>query len=163
MSSEPVNSTSISEGIDGQNVIYRERLLPGPFAWLLVAFMTASLGIAYGYVYGQTFGIVLALIATLGIYVFMFFGSPLIVIDELVLRVGDARLPKKFIGAPQILDEKQTRDSRRLHTHRDAYLVMRAAVSNSIVIQISDVSDPHPYWQFSTRSPKKLLAALELN
>jgi hypothetical protein len=154
------NSTSKIEGLDGKQPIYCERLLPGPFAWLLIAFMTASLGIAYGYVYGQLFGMTLALFATFGIYLFMYFGSPLIVLDELVLRVGHARLPREFIGDPKLLDETKTRESQRLHTHRQAYLIMRAAIKDSIVIDVKDENDPHPYWQFSTRHPKQLMAVL---
>ena len=154
-------STPILEGKDGFNQIYRERLLPGMTAWLLVFFMTGSLGIAYGYVFGNTFGIVLTLFATAAIYALMYFGSPIIAVDESVIRVADARLPRKFIGLPRSLDENKTRDSRRTSTHRDAYVVMRAAIKESIIFEVTDESDPHPYWQFSSRKPEQIINALE--
>ncbi|MEY4312232.1 MAG: hypothetical protein RLZZ571_1002 [Actinomycetota bacterium] len=153
-------SAVINEGKDGFNQIYRERLLPGIAAWVLVFFMTASLGIAYGYVFGNTFGVVLTFFATGAIYALMYFGSPVISIDELVIRVADARLPRRFVGSVNLLDETKTSESRRTATHRDAYIVMRAAIKESIVFDVKDESDPHPYWQFSSRNPAKLISAL---
>lgn len=154
-------SAAIIEGRDGFNQIYQERLLPGVTAWLLVFFMTASLGIAYGYVFGNTFGVLLTIFATGAIFSLMYFGSPIIRIDELVIRVADARLPRQFVGTVNLLDETKTKDSRRTATHRDAYVVMRASVNKSIIFDVTDESDPHPYWQFSSRKPEQLIKALE--
>lgn len=154
-------SAAILEGSDGFNLIYRERLLPGLAAWLLVFFMTASLGIAYGYVFGNTFGFVLTFFATSSIYALMYFGSPVIEVDEVIIRVADARLPRQFVGTVNLLDEATTRESRRTATHRDAYVVMRASVNKSILFDVTDESDPHPYWQFSSRKPEQLIQALE--
>ena len=160
MQSNTSNSSPIVEGIDGQQVSFRERLLPGPYSWLLVAVMTISLGIAYGDVYGTLFGLLLALLSTLGVYLIMFFSSPIIQIDELVLRVGNARMPKVYLKDPEILDETQTQNSRRIAVPRNAYLVMRASIPQSILVQISDPTDPHPFWQFSSRKPELLIKAL---
>jgi hypothetical protein len=152
-----------TEGVSGETCTFQERLLPGLVSWLLVFFMTVSLGIAYGYVYGLTFGMFITALSTVLIFLFMYFSSPLIEVDELVLRVGDARLPRKFIGNPRYLDVDQTLRSRRTLGHRNAYLAMRASIKESIIIEITDVSDPHPYWQFSSRRPKELLSKLEQN
>ena len=160
MEKAPSNSTLIIEGIDGSQPSYKERLLPGFLAWVLVAFMTASLGIAYAYVYGTEFGILLTVFSTGAIYLLMYFSSPQIVIDELVLKVGQARLPRGFIGNPRILDANQTQASRRVVTHKDAYLVMRASIKESIVVDVTDQNDPHPYWQFSSRNPAQVASAL---
>ena len=160
MQSNSSNASSIVEGTDGQQVSYRERLLPGPYSWLLVAVMTISLGIAYGDVYGTLFGILLTSISTLGVYLIMFFSSPLIQVDELVLRVGNARMPKIHLKDPEMLDKSQTQKSRYIAVPRNAYLVMRASIPESILVQISDQTDPHPYWQFSSRKPELLLKAL---
>ena len=160
MQSNTSNSSPIVEGIDGKQVRFHERLLPGPYSWLLVALMTISLGIAYGDVYGTLFGILLASISTLGVYLIMFFSSPVIRIDELVLRVGNARMPKMHLKDPEILDKRQTQKSRRIAVPRNAYQVMRASIGQSILVQISDPTDPHPFWQFSSRKPELLLKAL---
>lgn len=161
MAIDPVTPAAKVEGIDGKQVIYHERLLPSIWTWILIVFMTVSLGIAYGYVYGVTFGIWLTIASTLGVFVVTYLISPIIQVDELVLRVGNARLPRKYVGSPKVLSPEQTTKSRRSHTHRDAYLVMRASVAESIVIEVQDEQDPHPYWQFSTRNPAALIAALQ--
>lgn len=157
----PETPVSAIEGIDGEQVIYRERLLPPISTWVLIVFMTVSLGIAYGYVYGLTIGTWVSIASTFIVFAVTYSISPVLHVDELVLRVGNARLPRKFVGSPKILDKTQTLKSRRSHTHRDAYLVMRASIPESIVIEVRDEEDPHPYWQFSTRNPGALVAALE--
>lgn len=160
MQSNAANSSYFPEGIDGKSVIYRERLIPGLFAWLLIPVMTISLGIAYGDVYGIVFGISIAIGGTVLLYLLMFFSSPVISVDELVLRVGNARLPRKFVQNPQLLDKIQTLKTRRIPAPKNAYLVMRASINESVLVQVGDLTDPHPYWQFSTRNPGQLLAAL---
>lgn len=160
MQSSEANSASSPEGSLGKTVIYTERLLPGPFSWILIFVMTASLGIAYGDVYGIYFGVFLTGFSTTAIYTVMFFASPIVRVDELVLQVGNAKLPRRFVIKPQILDAVQTLKSRRLPAPKNAYLVMRAAISESILVQVGDETDPHPYWQFSSRNPKGVLAAL---
>jgi hypothetical protein len=37
---------------------------------------------------------------------------------------------------------------------------MRAAIKESIVFDVTDETDPHPYWQFSSRKPEKIISAL---
>lgn len=160
MQTGEANQNQELEGRDGKNVTYRERLLPGPFAWILVLLMTISLGIAYGDVYGFGFGVLLATFGTAAIYLVMFFTSPIVQIDELVLRVGGARLPRKFVAEPKILNREQTTNSKRIALPKNAYLVLRAAIPESVLVQVSDESDPHPYWQFSSRNPEKLISAL---
>ena len=160
MQSTEANATSFPEGSNGKIVAYKERLLPGPFSWILIFVMTASLGIAYGDVYGITFGFFLTGFSTIAIYLVMYFSSPIVLVDDLVLQVGNARLPLKFVSQPQILDAQQTAKSRRLPAPKNAYLTMRASISESILVQVGDLTDPHPYWQFSSRNPKQVLKAL---
>jgi hypothetical protein len=161
MALERETPVGLIEGVDGKYVVYRERLLPAKSTWLLIVFMTVSLGIAYGYVYGANIGSWITVASTLIVFLITFWISPVLHVDELVLRVGNARLPRKFVGSPKILDKTQTLKSRRSHTHRNAYLVLRASIPESVLIEVRDETDPHPYWQFSSRNPVALLAALE--
>lgn len=154
-------TTGQPEGVLGTRIAYRERLLPGIPAWLLVAFMTISLGVAYGYVYGNTFGTVLAAVSTLAIYAIMYFASPVVRVDELVLQVGDAAIPHKYIGKVQVLSKAETLHSRRVPAPRDAYLNLRSSIPESVLVTINDLTDPHPYWHFSSRNTQRLIAALE--
>lgn len=155
------NSALIAEGTNGKNVKYHERLLPGIYVWLLITFMTISLGIAYGYVYGRSFGIILGGLSTGLTFLFTYKTSPIIQIDDLVVQVGNARIPIKYVGTPKLLDQQQTVASRRAHTHRDAYLVLRAAIEESVLFEVTDLEDPHPYWHFSSRQPNQVVEILK--
>jgi hypothetical protein len=123
--------------------------------------MTISLGIAYGYVYGQSFGIILGGLSTGLTFLFTYRTSPVIQIDDLVVQVGNARIPIKYVGTPKLLDQQQTFASRRAHTHRDAYLVLRAAIKESVMFEVTDLEDPHPYWHFSSRQPNQVVEILK--
>ena len=87
-----------TEGVDGKNPVYQERLWPSLGQWTFAYIMTISLGIAYGQAYGYDLGVIVAIVATLIVTVALFVNTPLIQIDELNFRVGRARLPLQFVG-----------------------------------------------------------------
>jgi hypothetical protein len=42
----------------------------------------------------------------------------------------------------------------------NAHFQLRGGINCSVIIEVTDPLDPHPYWQVSTRKPDLLLAAL---
>ena len=149
-----------TEGIDGQNPVYRERLWPSIGMWTFIYIMTASLGIAYGRAYGVDLGIVVGLVATAGVTLGIIVNTPLIQIDELNFRVGKARLPLQFVGKMQKLDDKQSSRARSVDADSRAHFQLRGGIKFTVIVEVTDPQDPHPYWQISTRKPDELIAAL---
>jgi hypothetical protein len=123
--------------------------------------MTASLGIAYGRAFGSDLGIVVGVAASIVVAIGLVVNTPLIQIDELNLRVGKARLPLQYVGKIQKLDEEQSRRARSTDANSNAHFQLRGGIKNSVIVEVTDPQDPHPYWQVSTRNPDKLLAALD--
>jgi hypothetical protein len=149
-----------TEGIDGNKPVFQERLWP-PFGFLVVALiMTSSLGIAYGRAYGNQIGLMVAVATTLAAAIGLIINTPLIQIDELNFRAGRARLPLKFVGKIQKLDDEQSRRARSTDANSNAYFQLRGGIKGSVIVEVTDPQDPHPYWQVSTRKPDLLLAAL---
>lgn len=146
----------VSEGTSGKHAIYTERLWPSIGMWSFALIMTVSLGIAYGRAYGIDLGILVGSAASAAIVFALIKSTPTIRIDELNFQAGKARMPLRFIGKVQILDESQSRRARSTDAHKDAHFQLRGGIKQTLIVEITDETDPHPYWQISTRRPVEL-------
>ena len=150
-----------TEGIDGKTPVFRERLWPSVGQWVFVLVMTSSLGIAYGRAYGDDLGLMVGIAATILLGIGIVVNTPLIQIDELNFRVGRARLPLQFVGEIQKLDDQQSRRARSTDANSNAHFQLRGGIKNTVIVEVTDPQDPHPYWQVSTRKPDELIVALQ--
>jgi hypothetical protein len=148
------------EGIDGKSPIFQERLWPSVGQWTFAYIMTSSLGIAYGRAYGMDLGIVVGVAATVVVTIGLVVNTPLIQIDELNFRVGRARLPLEYVGKIQKLDEEQSRRARSTDANSNAHFQLRGGIKHTVIVEVTDTQDPHPYWQISSRKPDELISAL---
>lgn len=149
-----------TEGVDGKNPVFQERLWPSLGMWVFAFIMTTSLGIAYGQAYGSQLGLLVAIFTTLAIAIGLVVNTPLIQIDELNFRAGRARLPLAYVGKIQKLDDQQSRRARSTDANSNAHFQLRGGIKNTVIIEVTDPQDPHPYWQISTRNPDLLIAVL---
>jgi len=149
------------EGVDGSTLLFSERLWPGLGICAFLVAMTGSLGIAYAHAYGTAAGLLVGFSSTFLILGSLFINAPVIRVDDLVLRAGKARLPLQYIGEIRRLDKLATKVAMRSNAHHQAYLLVRSWVPQSLVITVTDTTDPHPYWQISSRKIGALLGALE--
>jgi len=149
-----------TEGVDGKIPVFQERLWPSVGMWIFAFLMTTSLGIAYSQAYGKELGFMVAIATTLAVGIGLIVNTPLIQVDELNFRVGRARLPLQFVGKIQVLDDAQSRRARSTDANSNAHFQLRGGIKSSVIVEVSDPQDPHPYWQVSTRKPDLLIAAL---
>ncbi len=148
------------EGVDGTVVAYRERLhAPWP-VWLVAVSLASALGVAYGFPLGLTAGLV-GFGVVLGLSALLLLGTaPVVVIDDMVLRAGRARLPLRYAGRIAPLTADQTREVRGPRADPAAYLCTRGWIARSVLVEVEDADDPHPYWLVSTRHGEKLAPIL---
>ena len=78
--------------------------------------------------------------------------------DELL--VDDARLPRSFVGAVQIVPVTAKRKALGPQLDPTAFVVHRGWVGPLLRVQLTDPADPTPYWIFSTRHPERLAELL---
>jgi hypothetical protein len=149
-----------TEGVDGKNPVFQERLWPSLGMWIFAFIMTTSLGIAYGRAYGNNLGFIVAISTTAAVALGLIVNTPLVQIDELNFRVGRARLPLKYVGKIQKLDEQQSRRARSIDANSNAHFQLRGGIKGTVIVEVTDPQDPHPYWQVSSRKPDLLIAAL---
>lgn len=148
------------EGVDGTTVAYRERLYAPWYVWVVVVALTASLGIAYGFWLGPPVGVAVLVVAQGAATWWLLATAPLVVVDDLVLRAGRARLPLRYVGRIAPLDEQQSRDARGRLADPAAYLCLRGWVPRTVLVEVEDERDPHPYWLVSSRDGHALARAL---
>ena len=157
MSEQPIDAT---EGVDGTRVSYRERVHAPLWVWLLTAALTASLGVAYGFRLGTPAGVVAFVVSQGLVSWWLVATAPLVVVDDRVFRAGRARLPLRYAGRIAPLDTAQTRDARGRLADPAAFLCLRSWVSQSVLVEVEDPDDPHPYWLVSTRRGRALAPVL---
>jgi Protein of unknown function (DUF3093) len=138
---------------------YRERLWPS--AWIFIALglvIPASLLVFLPI--NQTVGMVTAVVLYLGCAGLLAFTSPVITVTDDMLTAGRAAVPLQDVGeltgyegAEAVLERGQRLDAR-------AWLVIRGWIAPIVKVEITDPSDPTPYWVVSTRNPGKLIDAV---
>ena len=140
---------------------YSERLWPSIGVALFCLLMIVSMGIAVGYMYGFQLGVAVTVaitaVSTLGTILY----TSHIVVDNNGLRSGNAVLPWEHVGAVSVLDRETTMKARSANAHPAAYFNIRSWIPESVIVQVNDVKDPHPYWHMSSRNASALRSAIE--
>jgi hypothetical protein len=139
---------------------FRERLHVPVVWWLLAGGLALSLLLAVGLSAGPVWGIVAA-VAGLAVATAIFLQSAVrIEVDDVMIRVGRARIEHRYIASAEALDAEQTRRRAGVEADARAHLVLRPYVGTAVQITLDDPDDPVPYWLVSSRRPQALAAAL---
>ena len=139
---------------------YREKVYAPWWIWVLSLGMCGSLAIAFGAALGTTIGLITFLVAALPTSWALMSSAYVISIDDTNLKVGKAHLPLKFCGRALALNPDESRERRGPKADPACYLVLRGWVNTAATIEVSDPSDPTPYWFVSSRSPQRMITAL---
>ncbi|NOW00158.1 DUF3093 domain-containing protein [Isoptericola chiayiensis] len=141
--------------------LYRERLLPGPGAWvtalglgILVAVLVLPLAplVAPGAGVLVAAATVATLVAT----------APVIEVGDGALRAGPARVPVDVLGeVTPIFSAEEMRVALGPELDARAYVCLRSWARTGLRVDLRDPADPTPYWLVSTRRPDDLAAALD--
>jgi len=149
-----------AEGVDGTVVAYRERLHAPWWMWALGTGLMLTLGVAYGFRLGAVAGTITFLVAEAVLAALLLVTAPVVVVDDAVLRAGRARLPLRHVGRVATFDADRTRDARGTKGDKNAYLCLRGWIPASVLVEVDDPDDPHPYWLVSTRRGRELAPVL---
>ena len=157
----PDRVSTPEEGTDGTAVVFRERLGPPWWVWLVGALLGAPLAVAYGAAFGAPSGWLIFCTYLAIVCTTLMGTSPVVCVDDCVLRAGRARLPLRYVGSVSALDAENMSKARGINGHRSAYVVTRNWCSHTgVLVEVTDHSDPHPYWLITSRDPEGLAAAL---
>ncbi len=141
--------------------IYKERS-PWPiWLWLFLLFLAATLALAIWAALGTRWGWISMLVQFLGLLFLSQRSALTIEVTQKQLRVGDATIDRKFLGAIVALSADEMRQWRGPLSDPAGYMALRFWLSRGVKIQINDPKDPTPYWLISSKKAQPLAAALQ--
>ncbi|MGI9137193.1 MAG: DUF3093 domain-containing protein [Candidatus Nanopelagicales bacterium] len=147
--------------MSGTEIIFRERLTPRPYVYLVVVALIAMISIAYGVPFGAPVGWLVFIGASILALWALLATSPIIEVTPTHLRAGTACIERRHVTSVQPLDPASFHLVRGRNADPRRYSLMRAWHSGSgVVIAIEDARDPHPAWILTTARPERLAAAL---
>jgi len=141
-------------------VVFKERASWPIWLWAFLLFLSGSLSIAIWAALGNTWAEVSMLTQLVGL-LFLSQSTPLeIEVTADLLRVGPARIERKYISGITSLSAEETRILRGPKINTAAYMQIRFWISTGVKITISDPQDPTPYWLVSSQKAHQLAGAL---
>lgn len=143
----------------GTTVLYSEKLHPNLWIWLVAAGMSGA-GILVFAPISIGAGITAAVVLFVIIAVLLILSTPSITVTADTLQVGRATIERRHLGAVTQFSGKEATAERGPRLNGLAFLCIRGWVDPVVRIEITDPSDPTPYWLTSTRRPAQLTAAL---
>jgi hypothetical protein len=139
---------------------YAERLHAPLWVWLVAWFLVLTLVLAYLFAVGPWLaGAALGLAG--GIVAWgLLRAAALVLVDGDELVAGRARIPVRYLGPAQALDEERARRVRGVGADPAAHHLIRPWIGTAVRVEVTDPRDPHPYWYVATRHPARLAAAI---
>ena len=101
-------------------------------------------------------GLAMAVLAAL----FLSYGAARISVADGVLSAGRAQITTDYVGAVTPLDPEEMRLQAGRDADARAFLLLRPYLKRGVRVDLTDPSDPAPYWLISSRRPDRLAAAL---
>jgi hypothetical protein len=142
-----------------QPVPYRERVLPSVGSLWSLLLLTPAIWLVFlpfTDKFGDYFGIGLGVFFSFVILVTIWFGSPVIEVDESGFSVGDSQLPLSAIGGFEVIEASRAFEERGHRLDAAAYVRFQLSVNTLIKLQVVDAQDPTPYWLIATRNPQQI-------
>ncbi|UUL75765.1 DUF3093 domain-containing protein [Pseudarthrobacter sp. Fe7] len=143
----------------GAPVIYREKLWPNAWIWVIAAGVSAA-GILVFAPISMTAGYTAALVLLAIITALLVLSTPAITVTADALTVGRATIERRFVGGIEQFRSGEATAERGTRLNGLAYLCIRGWIDPVVKIEITDPADRTPYWLASTRHPERLMAAL---
>jgi hypothetical protein len=108
-----------------------------------------------------TLALFIGLVVSLAIVIGLLAVSPVIEVRAGELRAGRAHIPVEFLGDPVGVVAEEARTARGSGLDRRAWHVIRGGIDGVVTIPVTDPDDPTPSWVVSTRTPDRLVAAIQ--
>jgi hypothetical protein len=140
--------------------VYREKLWASLWVFLAMALVIPASLLVFWPI-DPLVGIAVAAVLYAGCVGILVLASPVIEIDDGMLRAGRARLPLRFAGETSAYREPDATLQRGRLLDARAWLLLRGWVGPVVRVEVTDPEDPAPYWLLSTRRPEELKAALD--
>jgi hypothetical protein len=150
----------VSSPKPSEAIVFQERVRPNFGTFLATAALIPAITLV-SEPFDFRIGLIIGSVLVLAIWWAMFFLSPVIRVREKSLSVGVVSIPRSLLGRVEVIAKDQIFQERGPKLEPAAFKVFQGTVKTAVKIEISDPSDPTPYWIISTRKPIQLASALE--
>jgi hypothetical protein len=140
---------------------YKEVIHPPLWLIAFVYFLFLSMVLSIWAALGNTPAIITFGISTAWLVDLYYRTSLKIEINDHELRIGSARIDRKYIGETVALTGKEATLIRTRDADPAAYMAIRFWTSKAVKMQLSDSRDSTPYWLITSNNPQALAAALK--
>jgi len=142
-------------------ILFRERLTPRAYVYVVIEALIAMISLAYGVPLGAGVG----WFAFVGLSVMALWAllatSPTIEVTTTHLRAGSAQIEREFVTTAMPLGREEFRLARGRDADPRRFCLLRSWHSGTgALITIVDSRDPHPAWMVTSARPVELAAAL---
>lgn len=142
------------------NSEFAERINWPFWLWLLVAIMIASVYLTIWAPFNVLAATVICILMA-AVFIYSSFKSRLdIVVINNWLYVGNAKIECKFIKKAIVLNKTDYLRVRGPKADPASFSATRFWISTGVKVELSDKSDPTPYWLISSKKAKALAAVL---
>lgn len=139
---------------------YREKLSPS--AWLMVAIGLVIPATALIFLpVNLLLGIVVGVGLWAGSVGLLWWAAPALRVENGLFQAGRAGIELSFVGEASAFTGEEARAQRGVELDARAWLALRPWVDAVVRVELTDPSDPTPYWLVSSKKPDALVAALE--
>lgn len=138
---------------------YRERLWPSVWIFLALTLVIPASLLVFLPI-NQTVGAITAAALYAGCAGLLTLTAPVIRVTDTHLHAGGAALPIELVGEVAAFAGPDATLERGQRLDARAWMLIRGWVDPVVKVEITDPSDPTPYWIVSTRSPDKLISAI---
>lgn len=146
--------------MDERLIKFREVVRPPLWLMALIYFLALSLVIAIWASMTTVIAAFTFALLTIGTVAIYFTSQLVIEVDERELRVGRAHISLDYLGAVQVLTDKQMLAKRTRGADPAAHLAIRFWTPQGVVIEITDKRDATPYWLVTSKQGEKLARAI---
>jgi hypothetical protein len=158
-----VPSDPAPAAIPGRTEVVRySEVLRVPLRWWALTTMfhaTAFVAFAVAVPLGIAVTAVAAMVLLTTIWL-LSYGHARLVVTDRTFRAGRAQIAVSWLAEPRALDGEETWRAAGPGADARAWLVLRPYLRESVMVQVTDPTDPVPYWLVGTRRPRELAAAL---
>jgi len=136
--------------------MYRERLWPSTWVWMLAFGVVGMLAWAMGFALGPTWGLAILALGAGVVVAAVSATVPTIAVTTTDLIAGSARLPRTAIADVEVLDSQEMTEAVR-RVSSPSYLMVRPwATRGGVRVILDDPDDPHAQWLISSRHPDRV-------
>lgn len=138
---------------------YRERLSPSLWTLVTAAVVAPMAALVFAPL-DSTLALVAGAIAGIGLVSFLMVVSPVVTVEDGVLRAGRAHIPVDLLGVAVAHSAEPARAARGPELDPRGWHLIRGGVDGLVVVPVNDPDDPVSVWTISSRTPDRLAAAI---